>query len=53
MKFYPKICVNRDMPQSLEINARITINTNIKTDTITTILFFTMLSSPGNYKVRV
>jgi len=44
---YPKNRINRAMPQSLDMPASTTINMNIKTDTITTILFFTMLVSPG------
>ncbi|HTN93212.1 MAG TPA: hypothetical protein VMJ33_01375 [Gallionella sp.] len=48
--FYLKMRVNSDMPQSLDIPARITINTNMKTETITTILSFTMLFSPGKFK---
>lgn len=35
--------VSRDMPQSLDMPAKTTINTNIKTETITTNLSFTML----------
>jgi hypothetical protein len=48
--YYLKIRVNSAMPQSLDMPARITINTNMKTDTITTILSFTMLFSPGKFK---
>lgn len=36
------------MPQSLDMPASTTINTNMKTETITTILFFTMLPFSGD-----
>ena len=36
------------MPQSLDMAASTTINTNINTDTTTTILFFTMIPSQGD-----
>jgi hypothetical protein len=51
-KTYLKNRVNRDMPQSLDMPARTTINTNIKTNTITSILFFTMLYFSRELKKR-
>jgi len=41
--YLPKKRISSDMPQSLDIPARITTNTKMKTETITTILFCTML----------